>query len=124
MGDSPDPRQDAETTSLRWYRNKLLHLVIISVTVAMLLVLVAMALYETSGTEQLDLSRPGYKSVQGQVNQSDLFAGFPATGPVDREVIEDFLELYDKQTSRVNNNEVFQGTALSDEALQIDAPQI
>jgi len=110
-------------TRVPWFRNKLLHLVLGSVLVAFMLVFASMALYESSGAAQLDLSRPGFKSVQGQVNQNDSFESFSADGTVDQKVISDFQKLYDKQTSRVDSSDVFSSVSLSDAALQIDAPK-
>ena len=104
-----------------WYQQRLLWLVSGSVTIAFCLVLVAMALYASSGSAQLDISRPGYKSVQDKVD-STTFESFPATGDVDKKAIDDFLELYDKQTKRVNSTDAFSDSALSDAALGIGAP--
>ena len=89
---------------------------------ALLLVLVSMALYASSGAAQLDLSRPGYKSVQDQVNQSDTFESFPSSGSVTNKTIDEFLNLYNKQVRPVDNIEVFSTSALGEQALGIDAP--
>lgn len=111
-----------EMPHVSWYRHKLLHLVILSIAIALLLVMISLGLYVSNGTEQLDISRPGYSAVQDQVDQSGVFVSFSADGPVNATVIDQFLKLYDEQTSRVDSSEIFLSTALSDEALEIDAP--
>lgn len=60
-----------------------------------------MALYASSGAAQLDLSRPGYQSVQGKIEQTDNFKSFPATGNVDKKTIEQFQKLYEEQVRQV-----------------------
>lgn len=93
-----------------------------SIVIAIMLVFVSMALYASSGAAQLDLSRPGYKSVQDQIDRSDTFKTFPATGTVTDETIEDFLELYIRQTKSVSGTDAFNPEALSEQTLEIDAP--
>lgn len=107
-----------------WYRRQLLIFISCSIVVAFLLVLVSMALYASSGAAQLDLSRPGYRSVQNRVDQKDTFESFPADGTVTKETIEQFLNLYQKQVKPVNNADVFSPDALDDQALGIDSPTI
>jgi len=107
---------------LPWYRQRIVLFVASSIVIACLLVVVSMALYASSGAAQLDLSRPGYKSVQNEVDQNDNFESFPANGSVDSKTVDQFLKLYDKQTQPVNNANVFTDDALSDQALGIDAP--
>lgn len=121
MGDNPE-NANTDMLHVPWYRHKLLHLVMVSIAVALLLVMIAMGLYVSNGTEQLDISRPGYSAVQDQVDQSGTFVSFSADGPVNSIVIDQFLKLYDEQTTRVDSSEIFLSTAISDEALEIDAP--
>jgi hypothetical protein len=122
MNDNDQKSSDYEMPHVSWYRHKLLHLVIISTAVALLLVMIAMGLYVSNGTEQLDISRPGYSAVQDQVDQSGAFVSFSAEGPVNSTVIDQFIKLFNEQTSRVDSSEIFLSTAISDEALEIDAP--
>ncbi len=112
---------DDSFVKVPWYRQRLLVLVAGSITIALALVSVALALYASGGTAQLDISRPGYQSVQDKV-QPASFESFPATGDVDEEIIDEFLDLYDKQTKRVNSTDAFSKSALTDNALGIDAP--
>lgn len=105
-----------------WYRKQLLIFIGCSIVIAFLLVLVSMALYASSGAAQLDLSRPGYKSVQNEVSRDDTFESFPATGTVTNDTLKQFLDLYNRQTKSVDSNGSFTADTLGDQALGIDAP--
>lgn len=104
------------------HRRQLLTFICGSIVIAMCLVMVSMALYASSGAAQLDLSRPGYKSVQDKVYQSDTFESFPASGGVDNGTLDQFLKLYKKQVKPVDNSDVFSPNTLDDQALGIDDP--
>lgn len=103
-------------------RRNIVYFIIGSVLVAFALVLVSMSLYISSGAAQLDLSRPGYKAVQNEVEPSDTFVSFPASGEVDNTVIEQFLKLFRKQVKPVDNTDVFSPAALDEQALGLDSP--
>jgi len=107
---------------IAWYRQQMVLFVAGSIAIALFLVFVSMALYVSSGAAQLDLSRPGYKNVQNKVDQSDTFESFSASGTVDKNVLDQFQKLYDKQTKQVDNSDAFSSSALDDQALGIDAP--
>lgn len=110
------------TGPLPWYRQQIVLFIGGSIIMAFLLVLASMALYASSGAAQLDLSRPGYKSVQNQVDQNDNFESFSASGPVTKDTLDQFLKLYQKQVKPVDNADVFSPDTLDDQALGIDAP--
>jgi hypothetical protein len=120
MEETSETQDQTELTT--WNRRPLVTFICGSIVIAILLVLVSMALYASSGAAQLDLSRPGFKSVQNKVNRSDTFESFPATGSVDAATIDQFLELYKKQVRPVNNTDAFSPDALDPAALDIDAP--
>lgn len=105
-----------------WYRREILIFISGSLLVAFVLVVMGLALYVSSGADLLDLSRPGYKSVRGEVDQSGSFQSFPSSGPVNRETVDQFLKLYDKQVRPVINDDVFSASTLEDQTLGIDAP--
>lgn len=104
------------------HRRQLLTFICGSIVIAVCLVMISMALYASSGAAQLDLSRPGYKSVQSKVDQSDTFESFPANGSVDNETLDKFLKLYKKQVQPVDNSDVFSPNILDDQSLGIDDP--
>lgn len=105
-----------------WYKARLPLFIAGSIGIALLLVLVSMALYLSSGAAQLDLSRPGYQSVQNQVEKTETFKGFPATGSIDEKALDQFQKLFDEQAKQVTTVDAFNPEVLSDQALGIDAP--
>lgn len=109
-------------TLSRWQQHKFLMLIGLTIVVSIFLVGIALALYNSSGTAQLDLSRPGFKSVQEQASQPDDFNGFPSTGPLDQAAFNQFRGEYDKQVKKVTTVDSFGGDVMSDQALSIDPP--
>jgi len=108
-------------TLSRWSGHRFFVLVASTILISLFLVGVALALYASSGTAQLDLSRPGYKSVRDQAVKSDTFNGFPSSGSIDSDAISQFRTLYQKQAQQVDGSS-FGGPVMSDQALSIDAP--
>ena len=106
-----------------WYRRQIVLFIGTSIVIALILVVVSMALYASSGAAQLDLSRPGYTSVQSQLDQSDdSFESFPSTGAVNKKVIDEFQKQYQKQIKSVNSTDAFSPSPLDPQSLGIDAP--
>lgn len=103
-------------------RHRFIFLIIFSITAALLLVAVAMALYNSSGAAQLDLSRPGYAGVRDKAISSNTYDGFPSIGPIDDSSLKQFRTLYDSRIKDVQALDAFGGDSLSDTALGIDAP--
>jgi len=113
----------AETPAAKpWYRQELVIFIVSSVIAAFLLVVISMALYTSSGASLLDLSRPGYQSVQKQLDQTDSFEAFSSDGPVSKATLDKFLSLYQKQVKPVSGSTDFDSTPLSDQALGLDDP--
>lgn len=106
----------------RWGQHRFLLLVGASIVIALLLVAVALKLYYTSGAAQLDLSRPGYESVSEKSGRSEVFAGFPSTGNIDKEALDQFREMYAERAELTTNVDSFGGDVMSDKALSIDRP--
>lgn len=104
------------------HKNKLVLFVVGSIILALILVVISMTLYTSSGTAQLDLSRPGYQSVQDKVERSDMFKEFPSTGDIDRKTLEEFRKLYDKQVQQVTASDAFSVGVMSNQSLGIDTP--
>lgn len=106
----------------RWGGHRFLIMIGASIAIALFLVSVALALYASSGTAQLDLTRPGYQSVRDQAPRSDTFSGFPATGTLDKAALEQYEKLYDERAKQAVGVESFGGNGMSDESLSVDAP--
>lgn len=103
-----------------WGQHRLLLLIVLSIVIALVLVTISMALYNSSGAAQLDLSRPGVKAVTSQVVKNDGdFQDYSASGPLDANAINDFRSIYDKQATEAKAVDAFSGDPLEPEALGI-----
>ena len=105
-----------------WDRHRLSLLLIITVIIAITLTVVSVTIYNNSGAAQLDLSRPGYRSVSDQVEKNDKIDIYSATGTVDKESIEEFVKLYDAQSSKAKSIDAFNGDPLNPEVLEFGVP--
>ena len=101
--------------------HRLLILITCSIIVSLMLVGISMAMYANSPAAQLDLSRPGYKSVQTKTEQFDDFKDFSASGSIDKETLDEFKKLYDKQAREALGFDAYGTDALSDQTLHIDS---
>ena len=101
-----------------WDRHRLSLLLIITVLVAAVLTVVSMFAYNASGTAQLDLSRPGYLSVSDQVDKADKITEYSSFGPVNKESINEFIKLYDEQSTKAKAVDAFNGDPLNPEVLE------
>lgn len=110
-------------TMSRWEQHRFLLLIGGTILISLFLVGVAMALYASSGAAQLDLSRPGYKSVRDQVAPSDSLTSFPSSGEITEDTLSQFRTAYDKQADQATNVDSFGGDAMSDKSLSIDDPK-
>jgi len=97
-------------------------LVGLTIILAFMLVTLSLWLYNASGAAQLDLSRPGYKSVRSQAKQTNDFTGFSSSGEITKEVLEEFRKMYNEQMKEATAIESFGGNVMSDEALGVGAP--
>lgn len=91
-----------------------------SVAVSLVLVAISIAMYFSSGTAQLDLSRPGYQSVRSQAKPEDPYKGFDASGPVDENSLQEFDSKYKDRAKNALSVDAFNSDALSDASLNID----
>lgn len=109
---------DSHTVSI-WSKHRFVLLIVGSIAIALTLVAISLLLYSWSGAAQLDLSRPGYEDVQKQEERVKSFAGFPQTGAIDKEALDEFRKLFDDQRDRTRGIATFEPEALSDESLGI-----
>ena len=100
--------------------HRLLIMVSGSIVISILLVLVALALYYSTGASQLDLSRPGYQDIRDQVRSDDNYKGFDATGPIDAESLNEFDKLYSEKLKEIEEVNAFSNDVLSPQSLQIE----
>ncbi len=95
-------------------------LIVSSITIALILVFISVSLYFSSGTAQLDLSRPGYQSVRDQSKPEDPYKGFSASGPVTEQTLSEFSKLYSDRAKNATSVDAFNSEVLSDAALGLD----
>lgn len=97
-------------------------MIVLALLVSMFLVYVALSLYQSSGSLQLDLSRPGYDSArQESIKDNEVFKGFSADGPIDKRSLGEFDDLYkQKAAEALIDIDAFSGDALSDATLTLD----
>lgn len=105
-----------------WRAHKFFVLVAATIGMSLILVMVAMAMYSSSGAAQLDLSRPGYQGVQAQADRNESVVAFPATGSLTRQDLDKFHDMYDSQAKQVLGYDSFGGTPMSDQALGLEVP--
>lgn len=91
---------------------RFLSMIILAILITSGLVTISMTLYNNSGTAQLDLSRPGYKSVRAQVVNNNLQT-YPNTGPITLNVITDFESIFDQESKKIESVDAFGSDPLS-----------
>lgn len=101
-----------------WDRHRLSLLLIITVAIAITLTIISVAIYNSSGAAQLDLSRPGYRSVSSKVEKTDDIDTYSATGQVNKDTIEQFVKLYDAQAAKAKAIDAFNGDPLNPDVLE------
>lgn len=89
-----------------------------SIITSFILVIIGMTIYNSSGAAQLDLSRPGYKSVRAQsITGDNNLQKFPDTGTITQTTIDDFQKIYTQQADKIKAADAFNGDPLSPDAL-------
>ena len=119
MDDGQLDFETSETTSF-YARNRFLMMIVLAIVLACLLVATSLALYNSSGAAQLDMSRPGYQDVRSQVDNSDGFQDYSSIGLVDLDAVAEFKSAYAKQAAKVESVDAFGGDPLSPEALGLE----
>lgn len=105
-----------------WDKHRLSVLLAGTVMIALVMTIVSVVIYNTSGASQLDLSRPGYLSVSDQVEKTDTIDTYSSSGAVNKDTIEAFMELYDAQAKKAKAVDAFNGDPLNPEVLEFGTP--
>lgn len=100
-------------------RHRMVYGIIAALIISMLLTVVSMALYVSSGASRLDLSRPGYERVRSETQRDDQETTFSATGPMNSAVADDFQARFTKHRDTLSKLDTFGSDALDDTELQI-----
>lgn len=112
------PQSPREEELAFWGRHRLALLLVGTVLTAIILTVVSMIIYNSTGAAQLDLSRPGYRSVSSQIESTDDIDGFSSSGPVNKDTIQNFITSYDKQAAKAKAVDAFNGDPLNPEVLE------
>lgn len=104
-----------------WDRHRLSLLLVLTVAIAIIMTVISVVIYNVSGAAQLDLSRPGVRSVSNQVEKNDDIDTYPASGTITKESIQEFIRLYDAQANKAKGVDAFKGDPLNPEALEFGA---
>lgn len=105
-----------------WGQHRFSLLLIITVLIAITLTVVSMTIYNSSGAAQLDLSRPGYRSVSDKIDTKDTIDGYSSTGAVNKDTIKDFMKQYDDQATKAKGVDAFSGDPLNPDVLEFGTP--
>lgn len=102
--------------------------VFLAITVAIVIAIAMTALsvymYISSGVSRLDLSLPMYEQVRDEVKPKGLVKDFESSGPINQEVINEFMKLYESQQEQLRTNNGFNNVNLEDEALRLNPESI
>lgn len=117
MDDHIPPVLTVEPNLSFWDKHRFSLLLLLALIVAIVLTVVSMVLYNVSGAAQLDLSRPGYQSISNQVDTESKIETYSSSGSVNKETIQEFMSLYDKQAEKAKAVDAFNGDPLNPEVL-------
>ncbi len=108
-----------------WERHRFFALIVGVILISTFLVSVSMSLYNSSGAAQVDLSRPGYQSIQKEASREATSAqdAFPSTGKLDAAAFDSFNKSYNNHADRVVNATNFDAEALRTDTLQVFSVQ-
>ncbi len=110
-----------DTSFVLTAKHRILLLIGLTIIITSVFTAIGLMLYNTSGSAQLDLSRPGYKGVNEIVEKNKpTFVEYPATGEINEATLKEFQDLYKKHLDNVKSVEAFRGDPLAPDALGID----
>lgn len=96
----------------------------IAVAITVCLTVINVAIYYAAGHYKFDLSRPGYEAEREDVTNNAAPETFDTNGPMNKQVVDEFLAEYDANVKTVNAYRNFGDDVLSDQALLLhDQPQ-
>ena len=120
--EEPTTPQPVEDQLSFWDEHRFMLLIIVTIIISVVLVSVSLVIYNVSGSIQLDLSRPGNKSVSNKVEKADTGIDYSAFGPVNKTTVNEFTTLYDQQAKKAKAVDAFNGDPLNPEVLEFSDP--
>lgn len=113
--------EDTEHYTGKVFRDhKLIVFIVGSVLVSIVLVMISISLYVTSGASQLDLSRPGLEDIRDEARNDNDFEGFSPDGVLDKEALDQFDKLYTEKLKELQAVDAYKSDVLSPESLNIN----
>lgn len=107
------------TPIVRLHKNKLYLLICGVIAISLLLVGIAMGVYNSSGAAQLDLSGPGFKDVQRGVQEEKDSVSYPANGEFDKASFDSFKKMYDERVHAINAINGYDPAAVNNDAFNL-----
>ncbi len=104
-----------------WQKHRFFVLIVGVILLSFVLVCIALSLYNSSGAAQIDLSRPGYQSIQKEASRGQVNDSFPSTGKLDKNAFDSFDKMYGNHTRRVVGADSFDTQALDAALVQLSA---
>lgn len=104
-------------------RHRFLLAIFAVIAIGCIMTAISLSLYASSGTLQLDLSRPGYEAARKEIINPDDTSTFSASGPVDKKALDQYQKLFDAQRKEMNTLSRFKDNGLSDPALGLSEPE-
>ena len=99
-----------------WQHSRLYALLVGVIAISLVLVTVAMSIYNSSGANQIDMSRPGFSSVQNKVKEDNLTQAFASSGQFDEKSFKDFYKMYDERISALRSINAYDPAATKNDA--------
>ena len=93
--------------------------IIFTVLVAIIMTGVSLSLYVSSGTLQLDLSRPGYEAARKELIKPQSTNEFAVSGPINKQALDEYQKLFDEQRKELNSIGKFKDKGLDDDSLTL-----
>lgn len=104
-----------------WQKHRFFVLIVGVILLSFVLVCISLSLYNSSGAAQIDLSRPGYQSIQKEASRGQVNDSFPSTGKLDKNAFDSFDKMYGNHTRRVVGADSFDTQALDAALVQLAA---
>ena len=120
--DEQTPKPPVEETLTFWDQHRFMLLITGTIVISFVLVAISLVMYNVSGSAQLDLSRPGYQSVSDKVDRTDTVREYSAFGPVNKQTVKAFTDIYDQQAKKAKAVDAFNGDPLNPDVLEFGDP--
>jgi hypothetical protein len=85
-----------------------------AVLITIVLTVVSVAIYVSSGVSSIDLSRPGFEQARNQLKSGDINPAFSPTGPLNSQTMDTFMKFYKVRTDELQNSSSFNDGVIDD----------